>query len=78
MPATLEYQRHLVDSLPAMPAGAGTPPIDVKSFTSSVTAISVMLGLAGGIVFLSAWPIVLYVWAGQLIRETLAPDARRA
>ncbi|APR87200.1 hypothetical protein A7982_12549 [Minicystis rosea] len=74
VPATLEYQRTIANSvLAATPAGSATPPFDVKQVTSMVTMIATIAGLVMGTVFSAAWPIVLYVWAGKLAREVSAP-----
>ena len=68
VPATLEYQRQVVDLMPAMSSGAKAP-FDVKAVTSAVTMVSAIAGMALGTLFLSVWPVVLYVWAGRLIRD---------
>jgi hypothetical protein len=74
VPATIEYQRAVVDLIPTMPAGASTP-FDVKKMTSSITIISTVMGLVIGTVAMAAWPIALYFWASKLIRETVNPPA---
>jgi hypothetical protein len=73
VPATLEYQEKVMAALPALPAGRGAAPIDIKAMTSQMTLVFTILGSIVGTLFLSAWPIVLYVWSGKLIRETLPP-----
>ncbi len=41
----------------------------MKAMTSTVTLVSTIGGLVVGTLFLSVWPVVLYVWAGRLIRD---------
>jgi hypothetical protein len=72
VPATMDYQRSIVESLPATPGGKGAPPFDVKQMVSSMTVVGTLLGLVFGTAFMSAWPIVLFVWAGRLLREARA------
>jgi hypothetical protein len=68
VPAAMDYERHLMAVMPAMPASSAAP-FDVKAVTSAVTMVSTIVGLVGGTLFLSVWPVVLYVWAGRLIRD---------
>jgi hypothetical protein len=71
VPATMEYQRAIVDLLPTMPSGSSAP-FDVKKMTSSITIISTVIGLFFGTVILSAWPIALFFWASKLQRDSAA------
>jgi hypothetical protein len=75
MPATMEYQRQIVETMPTLPAGKGAPPFDMKQMMGSMTLVGAILGVVVGTVVLSVWPVVLWVWAGKLIRETAAPAA---
>jgi len=73
IPATMEYQQAVVKMMTKVPAGPSAPPIDMGAMMSRVTMISSIIGLLAGVAFLSAWPIVLYVWAGKLQKD--APSA---
>lgn len=68
VPATMEYQRAVVELMPGLPTG-GAAPFDVKAMTSSITMISSIIGVILGTMFLAAWPIVLYFWASKLGRD---------
>jgi hypothetical protein len=68
LPMTMEYQRQVVELMPAMPSSAAAP-FDVKAMTSMVTMLSAISGLVMGTLFLSVWPVMLYVWAGRLSRD---------
>jgi hypothetical protein len=72
LPATMDYQRVIVESMPAAPAGTGAPPFDMKQMMSSMTLVGTLVGLVMGTAFMSAWPIVLYVWSGKLLRQARA------
>jgi hypothetical protein len=74
VPATIAYQRAIVDLIPAMPTGAAAP-FDVKQITSSITIISTLIGVAIGAIVVAAWPVALYFWASKLIRETVVKPA---
>ena len=74
VPATMEYQRAIVDLMPTIPGGSAAP-FDVKKMTSSITIISTVIGLFFGTVILSAWPITLYFWASKLRRDAVAPGS---
>jgi hypothetical protein len=76
MPAMAEYQRKIMGSILPIAGGDAASSVDVKEIVESIGALSVVLGVVGGTLVLSAWPIVLYVWSGRLIRETLRPAAR--
>jgi hypothetical protein len=70
VPATMEYQRVVVDMIPTMPKGASAPPFDIKQMTSSITIASMLIGLVVGTAMVTVWPIGLYFWAAKLLRET--------
>jgi hypothetical protein len=70
VPPTMDYQARIVELLPTAPRTKA--PFDVKEFTSSMTMVSVALGLAFGAVGMSVWPVILYVWAGRLRAEAAA------
>jgi hypothetical protein len=72
VPPTLEYQRDVFAALPATPKGKAKPPFDVKAFTSSMTVTATLSGVLMGTAFMSAWPIVLFVWSGTLLRAASA------
>ncbi len=74
LPATAEYQRRIAASMPPIPTGETTPPIDMKEMMGSITTLSLVFGLVLGAAFALSWPIVMRVWAGRLIRETLPAD----
>jgi hypothetical protein len=74
VPATLEYQSKVVDLLP--PASGTKGPFDVGPMMSSMTTIIVVMGLAMGALFMSSWPVVLYVWAGRVQRDARQPPAQ--
>jgi hypothetical protein len=71
VPATMEYQRRIAAMMPSIPTGENGPPIDMKEMMSSISSVSLIFGLVLGTALAAAWPIVLRVWAGRLIRETL-------
>ncbi len=73
VPPTMEYQRQVVETIPTVTAGKGAAPFDVKQMMSSMMVVGAVFGVVTGTLFLSAWPVVLRVWAGRLIRETLPP-----
>lgn len=75
IPATIDYTRAVVKTMPKLPAGPSGPPFDMGAMMSNMTMISSILGLIGGVLFLSAWPIVLYVWAGRIERAAESPEA---
>jgi hypothetical protein len=70
VPPTLAYMTRVVELMPA-PARTKAP-FDVGAMMSSMTTFGVVMGLAMGTVFMSAWPIALYVWAGSLRRSASA------
>jgi uncharacterized membrane protein YqjE len=70
VPATMDYQRHVADAMPVVSHGSAPPPLDMKKFMSNMTVFGTVFGLVIGTVFVSVWPVILYVWAGKLIRET--------
>jgi hypothetical protein len=74
VPMAMEYQRHVMEAMPAMP-GAAAAPFDVKTMTSTITMVSTIAGLVLGTLFLSVWPVVLFVWAGRLVRDTATAAA---
>jgi len=76
MPAMAEYQRKIMGSVLPMAGGDAASSVDVKEIAESVGALTVVLSVVGGTLVLSAWPIVLLVWSGRLIRETLPPRSR--
>ena len=65
----LDYMRHITDAIPTSSGGASSP-IDVKQVTASIALVTMLFTLIGRTAFLAAWPIVLFVWAGRLQRET--------
>lgn len=67
VPATLDYQTKLADSLPS--ASRTGAPFDVGAMMSSLTMMGMVTSVGMGALILSAWPIVLYVWAGRLQRD---------
>jgi hypothetical protein len=69
IPATMEYQQAIVRLMPKIHSGSSAPPIDMDTMMSRVTLISSIVTLLGGIAFMSAWPIVLYVWAGKILKD---------
>ena len=69
LPATLEYQRHVVAAMPVLPARGGAPPVDMREMMGSMTLVSAILGVVFGTAFLSAWPIAFHVWSGRLLRR---------
>jgi hypothetical protein len=76
VPATMEYQRRIVAALPVLPASARPPPFDIKRMMSTFTIAFSTLGLVTGTATMATWPIVLYVWAGRLLRDV--PTATNA
>lgn len=74
VPATIAYQRAVVDLIPMAPAGAATP-LDVKTMASSITIVSMVVGLVMGMGFMAAWPIALYFWASRLLRASVGSTA---
>lgn len=76
LPAMAEYQRRIAGSIVPLAGVGAEAPVDVKELMSSIGTLAAVMGVVGGTAVLSAWPIVLYVWAGRLIRETLPPAAR--
>jgi hypothetical protein len=76
IPATMEYQRALVKTMTSLPTrGGAAPPFDMGEMMSKMTIISSLIGLVVGVVFLSAWPIVLYVWAGKIQKDAAPPGS---
>jgi hypothetical protein len=75
IPATIEYSKTIFESFPAMPTGKAAMPFDIKEMTSQMTVVLAILGAFASTTILAVWPIVLFVWAGKLQRETLAPSA---
>ena len=73
VPATIDYQRQLFEALPAVPAGKGASPFNVKKMMSSMTAVTSIVGVVMGTLSVAVWPVALRIWAGKLIRETLPP-----
>jgi hypothetical protein len=73
VPATMEYQKAVVALMPASPPGAAAP-FDFGAFMSTFTLAITIAGLIAGAVFMSIWPIVAYVWAGKLIKESAPPQ----
>jgi hypothetical protein len=69
LPAQMDYMRHITDAIPTSSGGASSP-IDVKQVTASIALVTMPFTLIGRTAFLAAWPIVLFVWAGRLQRET--------
>jgi hypothetical protein len=72
VPATLDYQEHLVAVMPVVMPKSGAPPFDVKALIGSMTKVGALLGLVFGTAAMAAWPIILYVWAGKLLRAPAA------
>ncbi len=72
VPATMAYQRTIIDLMPTIPKGSAAP-FDVKQAASSITMITTAIGVLLGAVFFSAWPIALYFWASKLRRDSAAP-----
>jgi hypothetical protein len=72
VPATLAYEKMLVDLMPATGSGAAAPPFDLGAVMGRVTLVTTVLSLLIGTLFLSVWPIALLVWAGRL--ERAAPE----
>jgi hypothetical protein len=75
LPATMEYQRHVVAAMPVLPGHGGAPPVDTRELMGSMTLVSTILGVVFGTAFLSAWPIVFHVWSGRLLRRLQAVAA---
>jgi hypothetical protein len=69
LPPTMEYQREIMKSLPTFSGADPAQSVEVQEMVSSMTAISAAAGVVIGAAVLSAWPIVLFVWAGRLLRE---------
>jgi hypothetical protein len=72
LPATMEYQRHVVDVMPVLPSRGGAPAVDMKQMMGSMTLVSTILGVVFGTGFLAAWPIAFHVWSGRLMRRRQA------
>lgn len=69
MPATVEFQRKMFEAMPIPPTAKGAAAPDVRGLMSSMTIVGALLGLVFGAAFYSAWPIVLLVWSGRLLRR---------
>jgi hypothetical protein len=67
VPPTMDYQARVVELLPT--ASRKGAPFDVGQMMSSMTVVSLALGLAMGTVSMSVWPVILYVWAGRIRRD---------
>jgi hypothetical protein len=71
VPATLEYQRKLLDVMPMPSArGGGALPIDIQRMTSAITTVSVIFGAAMGGLFWVIWPVTLHFWTRKILRDT--------
>ena len=69
VPATLEYQ-HQVATLMLTPPAGKSPPVAMREMMSAMTMVVTIVGVVIGTLVLSVWPVVFYVWAGRLLRET--------
>jgi hypothetical protein len=71
IPATIEYQKEIVATMAPLPGGT---PFDFGAFMSSFTVAISVISLILGVIFLSAWPIAVFVWSGKLLREAHPPS----
>jgi hypothetical protein len=75
IPATMEYQRQVMDAMAVLPPRAKAP-FDIKGVMSAATIVGSIGGLVMGTMLLSVWPVTLYLWAGRLLRDaTQAAEA---